>query len=62
MLGEVPLGQMISKWIPKTSTWILNVPNLASKRAIMIGEGLGMTATSLKILLGIERTYLGGGD
>lgn len=62
MLGQVPLGSMISKWIPITSTWILNVPNLASKRAIMIGVGLGMTATSLKILLGIERTYLGGGD
>jgi hypothetical protein len=62
MLGQVPLGVMISKWIPVTSTWIMNVPNLAAKRAIMIGVGLGMTATSLKILLGIERTYLGGGD
>ena len=62
MLGQVPLGQMISKWIPKTSTWILNVPNLAAKRGIMTGVGLGMTATSLKIILGIERTYLGGGD
>ncbi|MFO7895318.1 MAG: hypothetical protein R6U84_00100 [Candidatus Cloacimonadales bacterium] len=62
MLGQVPLGVMISRWIPITSTWILNVPNLAAKRAIMIGVGLGMTATSLKILLGIERTYLGGGD
>ncbi|MCK4957355.1 MAG: hypothetical protein KAS49_06940 [Candidatus Cloacimonetes bacterium] len=62
MLGQVPLGTMISKWIPISSKWILNVPNLASKRAIMIGVGLGMTATSLKILLGIERTYLGGGD
>ena len=62
MLGQVPLGAMISKWIPEESTWILNVPNLAAKRAIMIGVGLGITATSLKILLGIERTYLGGGD
>jgi len=62
MLGQVPLGAMISKWIPKTSTWILNVPNLAAKRGILTGVGLGMTATSLKILLGIERTYLGGND
>jgi hypothetical protein len=62
MLGQVPLGQMISKWIPETATWILNVPNLAAKRGIMTGVGLGMTAVSLKIILGIERTYLGGGD
>jgi len=62
MLGQVPLGHMISKWIPATSQWILNVPNLAAKRGIMTGVGLGMTATSLKIILGIERTYLGGGD
>lgn len=62
MLGQVPLGAQISKWIPEISRWILNVPNLAAKRAIALGVGLGMTATSLKILLGIERTYLGGGD
>ncbi|KQC05994.1 MAG: hypothetical protein APR54_07830 [Candidatus Cloacimonas sp. SDB] len=62
MLGQVPLGTQISEWIPETSKWILNVPNLAAKRAIALGVGLGMTATSLKILLGIERTYLGGGE
>ncbi|MBI9031363.1 hypothetical protein JEZ13_05120 [bacterium] len=66
MLGQVPLGMAISRSWPinilDISQWIMDVPNLASKRGILLGVGLGSVATSLKILLGIERTYLGGGD
>lgn len=61
MLGRVSIGQAITHWIPDATEWILNVPNLAAKRGITLGVGLGMVATSLKIMLGIERTYLGGG-
>lgn len=62
MLGRVPIGDMIHDGIPAATQWILNVPNLAAKRGIMIGVGLGMMATALKIMLGIERAWMGGGD
>ena len=41
--------------------WILIVPNMAARRAIVIGIGLGAIAQSFRIILGIERTYMGGG-
>ena len=62
MLGRVPIGDLIHHSIPDATQWILNVPNLAAKRGVMIGVGLGMMATSLKIILGIERAWMGGSD
>ena len=63
MLGQVPIGaQMFGEGIIDITQWILDVPNLASKRGIALGVGLGSVAVSLRILLGIERTYLGGGE
>jgi len=69
MLGRVSIGPYISGTVfgheislVQISDWVLNVPNLAAKRGIMIGVGLGMTATAIKIVLGIEQTYLGKTD
>jgi len=66
MLGRVPIGNYIAFdalgrhfALPQLSTWILDVPNLAAKRGILIGVGLGMASTAIKVILGIERGYLG---
>lgn len=59
MLRFNPLLGPIQPVMEKFSVWLLNVPNLAAKRAIVIGVGLGMVATALKVILGIERAYLG---
>jgi len=60
MLGRVPVGAYIWKGLPNFVEWILMYPNMAAQRGILIGVGLGSIATAMKIILGIERSYLGG--
>ena len=43
-----------------TETVVQGLFNALGMRAIMIGISLGVVATSLKILLGIDRSYVGG--
>ncbi|MCD6250350.1 MAG: hypothetical protein J7J98_08485 [candidate division Zixibacteria bacterium] len=68
MLGRVPVGDMVTSFMPDGSqmsdlaSWIMNFPQKAGQRAIMIGIALGLVSTSLRIILGIERSHLGGGD
>ena len=71
LLGSTPLGVMLTSWMPKSfsileipnlAVWIMSSPNLAGQRAIMIGIGLGVVSMSLRLILGIERTYLGGDE
>jgi hypothetical protein len=69
LLGRTSMGAALTGWLPEPlqflsianlSNWILSTVNLAGQRAILIGIGLGVISTSLKIILGLERSYLGG--
>ncbi len=75
MIGRVPLGEQIifplgslnlaglpSFDLADVASWILNNPNTAAQRGILLGVILSQVAISLRIIFGIERTYMGGGD
>jgi len=60
MLGRVPIGESIHASLPVATEWIMSVPTVAAKRGILLGVALGAIATSFRIILGIERSHLGG--
>jgi hypothetical protein len=72
MIGRVPLGDLLTNWVPKylpswlhflqlplIANWIMDFPNTAGQRAIMIGSALGIASTSLRLVLGIESAHIG---
>lgn len=64
MLGRVPVGEALTKALPHSiqlpvvADWLMEIPQMAAKRGILIGTYLGAVAMSLRIIFGIERTYL----
>ncbi|MBD3183270.1 hypothetical protein GF312_13320 [Candidatus Poribacteria bacterium] len=70
MFGRVPIGDFLwqavapQSWVDKVpflpeqvAEWVMSGPNMAARRGIMIGAALGAISTSLKIILGIERSH-----
>ena len=57
LTGQTP--ERNDLWLVEPSQWIRLVFNKAGQRAIVIGIAMGVAATSLRILLGRDRSYLG---
>lgn len=66
MLSLVPLGVILTNWIPANSIlgflrlerlgpWILSNPNMAAQRAIAFGIAVGSMAMGLRIWLSLEK-------
>ena len=71
LLGRTFAGVYLTAWLPdwmsglkieNLTVFIMSVFNTAGNRAIMIGIALGIASTSLKVLLGVDRSYLGSGE
>jgi hypothetical protein len=66
MLWRVPMGEAFLRLfgdnIPDLiNTYVMNGFNVSVQRGIIIGAALGAASMSLRIILGIERTYMGKG-
>jgi len=62
LLSRSTVGEFLWDGLPEFSDWIRAYPSMAARRAILIGIGLGSVTTSLRVIVGIERTWLGGGE
>ncbi len=73
LLGRTFAGVWMTSWIPDDSAfsglkienltvYIMQVFNTAGNRAIMIGIALGIASTSLKVIMGVDRSWLGSGE
>lgn len=70
LLGRTYAGTVLTAWVPESMS-ALTLPGLtgvimaifttAGQRAIMLGIALGTAAISLRIILGLDRSYLGSG-
>jgi hypothetical protein len=62
MIGRIPLGETLtggSPFLANATEWLMSWPNAAAQRGIMIGAALGAASLSLRVIVGIERSFLG---
>ena len=69
LLGRTFAGVVLTGWLPEWASGlrlenlavtIMDVFNTAGNRAIIIGIALGVASTGIRLLLGLDRSYLGG--
>ncbi len=53
LIGAVPLANFLEP----LREWVMNVPTVAGVRGILLGVALGVIATGLRLLTGVDRPY-----
>jgi hypothetical protein len=62
MLLNAPIGGVIHPVLPQIGKMIWDLSGATGMRAILIGIGIGTLAIGLRIIIGQEKTPLGGSD
>jgi hypothetical protein len=60
LLSRSDVGGWVAENVTPVADWVRHNPAMSARRGILIGIGLGSLTTSLRVILGIERTWLGG--
>ncbi len=56
LVAQLPV---VGHWLPRVRDWLVQVPVTAGMRGLLLGASLGAMATALRVLLAIDRPYLG---
>lgn len=59
ILGRLPVVDSYLPAITDAVLWIREFPSSAAKAGLLVGVGLGFITTTLRVILGVERPYLG---
>ncbi len=59
LISRSDISVLLFDQFPGMAEWVRSTPSMAARRAILIGIGLGALTTSLRVIVGIERTWLG---
>lgn len=62
VMGRVGVGAVIWPGFQTLSAWIMDIPNTAGMRAVTIGAALSAVAHSVRVIAGLERGHIGGGE
>lgn len=60
MLGQIPIGNLISPYLPKAGQKLLLVVNAAAYRGVVLGMMVGGLSMALRLWLGLERGMFHG--
>lgn len=62
MMLQVGAFAALMPFAPRISAWIWNIPTSAGMRAVVIGGALSLVGNSFRVIVGLERGHLGGGE